>query len=197
MTKPLPTRTDILLHICCAPCLTVPLEVLRSEGLEPTLLFLNPNIEPDAEYRSRLETLRTFTIAREVSLFVEPLERGSWRRALFDIPNRRARCAACYRFRLDRTAQYARERGFALFSTTLLVSPYQNQDDIIAAGQAAASLWGVSFEYQDYRPRYRDSLAMSRALGLYRQWYCGCLLSKEEREIERSVQRHERSVGHR
>ena len=49
-----------LLHICCAPCANMPIEVLRGDGLEVTGYWYNPNIHPFTEYRERRNCLRAY-----------------------------------------------------------------------------------------------------------------------------------------
>ncbi len=92
------------------------------------------------------------------------------------------RCKLCYQLRLEKTAEHARERGFDAFSTTLLISPYQDFEQIVSTGKELAEKYNVLFHIKDYRPHFRDAVALSKELGLYRQKYCGCIFSKEERE---------------
>lgn len=105
------------------------------------------------------------------------------------------RCASCLRLRLDAAAAAARRLGFARFSTTLSVSPYQRHDLIIAAGDAAAARHGVAFVYLDGRDRFPKSYGESRRLHLYRQPYCGCAASKWERWHERQAARRRRGAA--
>lgn len=92
-----------------------------------------------------------------------------------------ARCDVCYRLRLSRTAAEARTLGFGEFTTTLLVSPYQDLRRIALAGDAAALEHGVLFLSEDMTAGYRESTQTSREIGLYRQSYCGCVYSEKER----------------
>ncbi|HQG03514.1 MAG TPA: epoxyqueuosine reductase QueH [Thermoleophilia bacterium] len=103
-----------------------------------------------------------------------------------------ARCAACLRLRMADAAAAAVRAGAARFSTTLSVSPYQRHDLIRLAGREAAELQGVEFIYVDLRPRFRESYAESRRLGLYRQVYCGCAASKWEAWHQRRARRSTR-----
>ena len=91
------------------------------------------------------------------------------------------RCGYCYACRLERTARYAAENGFCRFSTTLLVSPYQNRELIRAAGERMGEKYGVEFAAYDFRPRFQEGQEEARAAGLYLQKYCGCVYSEEER----------------
>lgn len=92
-----------------------------------------------------------------------------------------SRCSDCYRLRLNKTAGIARERGFDAFTSTLLISPYQDQELIRTIGRQAGKEQGVEFYYQDFREGFRESQQMSRELDLYRQKYCGCIYSEWER----------------
>jgi len=171
----------LLLHVCCAPCLTVVLQGYRELGYDVTGLFYNPNIHPWKERQRRLESLRGYASEVEMDLLVEdayPLEENL--RMLLAAPNR---CSACFADRLGETARRAAEGGFERFATTLTVSPYQRPDLILEAGRAAAVEQGVDFSYRDYRPAFRTSVDMSRELGLYRQPYCGCVMSERDRYL--------------
>jgi hypothetical protein len=91
------------------------------------------------------------------------------------------RCAVCYRMRLLSAAKLALEKGVDAFTTTLSISPYQNHELLARVGEDVSREVGVPFIYYDFRPGYRRSVEISRELGLYRQPYCGCIFSEEER----------------
>jgi predicted adenine nucleotide alpha hydrolase (AANH) superfamily ATPase len=97
------------------------------------------------------------------------------------------RCPECYRLRLDRTARIAGEKGFRAFSTTLLISPYQDQGLIREIGERAGRENGVEFYHQDFRDGFRESQRVCRELGLYHQRYCGCLYSEWERYGKKTI----------
>ena len=83
--------------------------------------------------------------------------------------------------RLDETARYAAEHGFDSFTTTLLISPYQNHELIVRVANEVGAAHGVTFLYRDFRPHFRDGQAIAREKGFYMQKYCGCIFSEEER----------------
>jgi len=89
------------------------------------------------------------------------------------------RCSVCYRMRLERTAAYAAEKGFDAFSTSLLISPWQQHDVIRNLGEELAARYGVEFVYRDFRPLFQRSRILARAAGLYMQKYCGCIFSEK------------------
>lgn len=170
---------SLLLHICCAPCSTVVLPGYRDEGFDVSGYFYNPAIHPYRENRKRLETLEAYADRVEFDLISDhayPLEEN-----LTMLLSAENRCLACFTDRLETTALKAAEKGIGTFSTTLSVSPWQDHDLILEAGNRAARLSGCRFLYRDFRSRYRKSVEMSRELGLYRQSYCGCILSERDR----------------
>ena len=91
------------------------------------------------------------------------------------------RCGFCYSVRLRKAAEFAAAHGFAGFSTSLLVSPYQQHDLIRLWGERAAAEFGVEFVYQDFRPYFREGQEIARQQGLYLQSYCGCIYSEKDR----------------
>ncbi|MEG1606358.1 MAG: epoxyqueuosine reductase QueH [Clostridia bacterium] len=168
-----------LLHICCAPCSICAIDTLRAEGIEVTGFWFNPNIHPTTEYRARKNALVGY--AQSISLPLITWGDYGLRAFLSGIPAFDDRCGYCYQTRLEQTAKYARENGFDSFSTTLLISPYQNHALLRETGEKMAARYGVEFLYRDFRPRFREGQDKARALELYMQKYCGCLFSEEER----------------
>jgi predicted adenine nucleotide alpha hydrolase (AANH) superfamily ATPase len=158
------------------------LESLAQEGIEPGLLWHNPNIHPFTEYQSRRDALVHFAASKKLNL----ASSGGYGlrpflQAAASVPEKPERCAMCYRLRLEKTASYAAENGFDAFSSSLLASPWQNHDAIRRIGEAMAALYGPAFFYRDFRPRFREGQAAARSMGLYMQKYCGCVFSEEER----------------
>ena len=182
---------QLLLHTCCAPCSVYCVDSLRAEGIEPTAFWYNPNIHPYQEYRSRRDALADYaaSISQALAVRDEYGLRDFVRAVAEDIGGR---CAHCYACRLEETARYAAGHGFTHFSTTLLVSPYQDHDGIRRAAEALAARYGVAFLYRDFRPGFRQGQSKARALGLYMQKYCGCVFSEEDRyakQIQRDRER--------
>ncbi len=181
----------ILLHICCSNCALYPFRILKSEGHDFTGFWFNPNIHPVDEYNLRLESLKRLSAGWNIDMLcTEEYNSGDYF-DMFDLsypPDKeglkvvsKERCRSCYSLRLEKTAEQAREQGFEAFSTTLLISPYQDFQQIAATGKELAEKYNVLFHLKDYRPHFRDAMALSKELGLYRQKYCGCVFSREER----------------
>lgn len=170
----------VLLHACCGPCLLEPLDALAAEH-EVTVAYANPNIHPPQEYARRRDTLLAYAADNGVPVLELPYEPAEWARAVSRAGTAEGeRCRACFRLRLGMTATHAAANGFDAIATTLSVSPYQDIDAIDEAGGEAAAESGVSWLRTDFRERYAAATERSRRLGMYRQNYCGCLLSRTE-----------------
>lgn len=169
----------LLLHTCCAPCSVYCIDSLRGEGIEPTVYWFNPNIHPYMEYKLRRDCLREYTKSIGIeAIFQENYGLSDFcKNVVSDLENRCQKY--CYPVRLEQTAKYAKENGYDSFSTTLLVSPYQNHEMLRKVAEEMAKKYDVTFVYRDFRVGFRQGQAKARELGLYRQKYCGCIFSEE------------------
>ncbi len=170
----------VLLHICCSNCAIYPIQKLKQMGHEILGLWFNPNIHPYTEYTQRLESLKKLQAAWNLEIiYKDHYGLEDFIRAV--VYNEKNRCEFCYRWRLDVTARVAKEVGTEAFTTTLLVSPYQKFDRIIQEGMSLSRQQGVEFLPVDFREGFRGAFQVSKALGLYRQKYCGCIFSEQEK----------------
>ncbi len=172
----------VLLHVCCGPCAIYPLEWLRSAGHEVTGVFYNPNIHPFKEFARRFETAVQWAKSVELSLTLDDaygLE--EFITLVKDDMKMPKRCVLCYRIRLRNVAQQAKNGGYDAFSTSLLVSPYQQHELIREIAEEVAAETGVAFLYHDYREGWKRGVERSREMELYRQPYCGCIFSEQDR----------------
>ena len=183
-------RPRLLLHSCCAPCSTAVLTRL-CESFDITVFYYNPNIDTRDEHDLRAKELETFVndsglaldtviIPWEPKLFYERV------RGLEGEKEGGKRCEVCFGLRLDRTARYAAEHGYDLFTTTLTISPMKSAPLLNRIGDEAAKRAGAVFLNSDFKKRggYLLSTQLSREYGIYRQDYCGCVFSKRERAIQ-------------
>ena len=174
-------RRRLLLHICCAPCATYTVRRLRDEGADVTGHWYNPNIHPYGEHERRREALVGYARDIELPVIWEPgYDMPAFLRAVVGDERYRQRCEVCYRIRLERTAQAAAQGGFELYTTTLLISPYQDVEAIRRIGDELAGCYGVGFYVENLRRGFAESHRLAREAGLYRQKYCGCLYSEWE-----------------
>ncbi len=181
----------LLLHICCGPCATYPVRALRAEGYAVTGHWYNPNIHPYSEHVKRREALDAFAEKVQLPLIEDGYEMPVFFRAVANQERFRERCPICYRLRLARTATRARAEGYDAFTTTLLISPYQDQAAIRRIGEALAAEVGVAFHFENFRRGWAERGKLTREYGLYAQSYCGCLYS----EWEATQQRGRKGAG--
>jgi predicted adenine nucleotide alpha hydrolase (AANH) superfamily ATPase len=170
----------IFLHVCCGPCTIYPLSLLRGEGAEVTGYFYNPNIHPFKEFRRRLSTLELYAGDNKLPLFIEKKYQLTEfiRKIAF---HESERCNICYLMRLEKTAIIAKEQGFDAFSTTLLYSKYQRHNTLVSYCEKLAVQYDIDFIYRDFRDGWQYGIDKSKELDLYRQPYCGCIYSEQER----------------
>lgn len=179
-------KPTLLLHVCCGPCACAVIERLV-ERFHVTAFWHNPNVQPEDEHDRRLEQARIVCREFSVDLIVGERDEDSWLEAvagLEDEPEGGARCAPCFEHRLRRSAHEAQARGMERLATTLSVSPHKPADGINALGRRVAAELGVRFLDEDFKQGggFARSVELSKALGLYRQRYCGCRFSRRERE---------------
>jgi predicted adenine nucleotide alpha hydrolase (AANH) superfamily ATPase len=172
----------VLIHICCANCLIYPLKVLQEEGWEVMGFFYNPNIHPYQEYQRRLEAVQAYE--QQAAIQVIYRDEYNLEEFLRGVAFREEeRCRFCHHLRLEATAQVAKHGKFAAFTSTLLHSRHQDHELIKATGEAVGKEQGVQFLYRDFRDGWKEGIEESKALGLYRQQYCGCIYSEKERYL--------------
>ena len=173
----------VLLHACCAPCASHCLSELAGKT-RVTVYFYNPNLSDREEYeKRRAELLRLIGEtgwADALDCAYAPEDFAAVAAGYEDAPEGGARCARCFRLRLEHTAAAAKENGYDLFGTTLTLSPLKNAELINRIGFEAGERYGVEYLPPDFKKRggYQHSLDLSREHCLYRQNYCGCAFSK-------------------
>ena len=180
----------LLLHSCCAPCSSYVLKYL-SDFFIITLVYYNPNIYPEDEYRKRVleqERLIKELPVKNPITFVEgkydPQTFFEKVKGLEKEPEGGARCTVCYEMRMREAAIYAKEGGFDYFTTTLSISPLKNAQKINEIGCALEHEYGIKHLPSDFKKKegYKQSVQLSAEYNLYRQNFCGCVYSKGEQK---------------
>lgn len=182
----------LLLHSCCAPCSSYTLEYL-SRYFEITVYYYNPNISPQSEFDKRFAEQKRLIASLPTKHKIELIE-GDYSYDDFlqiakgyeNIREGGERCFRCYRLRLEKTAELAKEQGFDYFCTTLSISPLKNSQKINEIGFDTAKKYGVEWLPSDFKKKegYKRSIELSKEYSLYRQNFCGCVFSKKETSDE-------------
>ena len=186
--------TKLLLHICRVVCACSLVEKFRKEGIEVTGYFYNPNIHPYQEFQKRLRAVEVFAEQEKLSVHYEHdygLDKFLKEIAPYGSIYQDNRCLKCYKMRLAKTVQKARELGCDSFTSTLITSPQQRQTDIKRIGDEISNSSGIKFRYEELTALYPKSKEMAKKRMLYRQQYCSCIFSEAERYLKTQTNKNE------
>jgi len=195
LVKTLEKRPKLLLHSCCGPCSSTCLEFLN-QYFDVTVLYYNPNIEPLEEYLKRkkeqIRFITEYDSINEIKFLDCDYENEIFRSRVKGLEEEKeggARCPVCFHLRLEYTADKAHKLNFDYFGTTLTVSPHKNSNTINKIGAVLEKEYGIKYLYSDFKKKdgYKRSIELSKEYNLYRQDYCGCIFSKEEREQQKKI----------
>ena len=181
-------KKRILLHSCCAPCSSHVITFL-TKYFDITILYYNPNISPKEEYIKRKEEqirlIKSIDHINKIDIIDCDYDNDKYENSIKGFekcPERGARCTICYKLRLEKTAQIAKDNNFDYFCSTLSVSPYKNANLINEIGENLEKEYNIKWLYSDFKKDdgYKKSIELSKVYNLYRQNYCGCKYSKRE-----------------
>lgn len=172
----------VLLHTCCAPCSSAIIEALMQNGITPVIYYCNPNIYPREEYEIRKNECTRYAQSLGLEIIDADYDHGSWLEAVKGLenePERGGRCLKCFKLRLLRTAEHARERGIKVITTTLASSRWKSLDQINEAGRWASQQTEVVWWDQNWRKGglQERRLQIIKEYDFYNQLYCGCEFS--------------------
>jgi len=188
-------REEVLLHSCCAPCSAAILEWMLGHGIFPTVFFFNPNIAPYDEYEKRKAELLRYCAELAVPVIDGDWDHEAWLEAVAGLenePERGRRCEVCFSLRLTQTARKCAELGLPRFTTSLASSRWKSLDQVNAAGEAAATRFGVQYWAKNWRKEGLQERrnALLKIKGFYNQTWCGCEFSKRDAELHRARKTH-------
>ena len=171
-------KPTLLLHICCAPDATTPLERL-AEQYDLTGYWYNPNIRPRAEYDQRLTEMKKLAARLNIPLKIGRYAVADWQaatRGLEQEPEKGRRCEKCIAHRLQKSWEYARAHHFDWWATSLTTSPHKVAEFINAVGQQLASGSAAQYLESNFKKQngYLRSVELCRQYKIWRQNYCGC-----------------------
>ncbi len=181
-------KPKLLLHACCAPCSSYVLEYLN-KFFEITLYFYNPNISTADEFDKRAEELKRFVgefpLENFKNVVIENYDHGEFIDIVKGKENLQEggeRCFDCYKLRLEKSALYAKNNGFDMFTTTLSISPHKRADWLNEIGKQLSAQYGIEYLFSDFKKKngYKRSCELSNEYNLYRQSFCGCEFSKRD-----------------
>lgn len=171
----------LLLHSCCGPCSTWVIEVLKRD-YDLTIFYTNSNIYPHSEYQKRLEEQKRYAKIVGIDVIEDVYDEKEFLQFVKGLEFEKEggeRCKKCFEFRLKRTAKFAKENNFEVFSTTLTVSPHKDFEIINQIGKEIADMNHLEFLEGNFKKQngYKNSIEISKKYDIYRQNYCGCRFS--------------------
>lgn len=172
-------RKPIVLHACCAICSGYPVSYLKDAGYDITVYFYNPNIYPEEEYQKRLNAQKNlcsyFGCKLEIGEYI-PEQYYNAVKGLENEPEKGERCNKCFALRLEKTAEFAKQNNITTFTTSIVISPHKNFENISQIGQKIAEKYGLDYLPINFRKNngFLNTNNISKKLNLYRQNYCGC-----------------------
>lgn len=190
--------SKLLMHSCCAPCSGEIMERLLESGIEYTIFFYNPNIHPQKEYEIRKNENIRFAEKHNIPFVDGDYDRDEWFRRAKGMelePERGIRCTMCFDMRFERTALYAHENGFNVFTSSLGISRWKNMDQINDCGIRAAehypnmTYWTFNWRKEGGSQRM---IEISKRENFYQQEYCGCAYSFRDTNRWREQNNRER-----
>lgn len=183
MLKPPNDENKVLLHSCCAPCSGELMEAMLESGIDYSIFFYNPNIHPEKEYEIRKQENIRFAEQHNIEFIDADYDRDNWftrTKGMELDPERGRRCTTCFDMRFERTALYAYENDFKVFTSSLGISRWKNMDQINDSGiRAAADYPNLAYWTYNWRKKggSQRMIEISKREKFYQQEYCGCVYS--------------------
>ena len=180
-------KPKLLLHSCCGPCSTYVIDFL-SKYFDLIVYFYNPNIYPESEYLKRANVQKDFInkYNQEIDYLIEYYDSGEYDKAVHGfeaLGEKSERCFHCYRFRLEKAFEKAKELKCDYVCSTISVSKHKNVEYLTEVGRKQQEKTGIKYLISDFKKNngYQQTIIMSKEYDLYRQDYCGCVYSLKEK----------------
>lgn len=184
-------KPSILLHACCIVCACWPLDFLKENGFEITIMYNNSNIWPLKEYEHRLSELKRYIKEKwndEIEVIEEPYNYEEY--ASVTLKNRGTdpegwkSCFGCYAQRMDHAFHYANDHHFDYFTTVMTFSRQKDSQKINEIGLNLGKKYSNTKYFTSDFKKADGALKSEKICDdycLYRQDYCGCEYSYNER----------------
>lgn len=174
-------KEKLVIHTCCAICMCYPKTLL--DDYDTIFYFYNPNIHPKEEYYRRRDELLNYAEKNDIKVVAEEGDVSDWYgdiKGFEQEPEKGKRCDVCFRHRLKKTFEYAKNIEARFVTTAMTVSPHKNSSSIANIGTAISNDY-KTIEYLpiDFKKKdgFKKTNIIANDFGLYRQSYCGCKYS--------------------
>jgi len=187
-------KPNLLLHVCCGPCSTIPLKILKPY-FNITIFYSNSNIYPKEEYLRRLNELKRYLIDsknNDIHIVEYQYNYEEYIKDLIpykELKEGHERCRMCFKKRFLDLVDYASKHNYQYISTVMTISRYKNAQDINEIGLALVKDYpSLTWLYNDFKKNngYEKSLIVCKNYNLYFQEYCGCEFSFRKKKDDGS-----------
>ena len=167
------------------------MEKMVASKIDLTIFFYNPNIHPREEYEIRKSENIRFAETMKIPFIDADYDRDNWferAKGMEWEPERGKRCTMCFDMRFERTALYAIEHGFKIFTSSLGLSRWKDMDQINDCGMRVAGryphliYWTHNWRQGGGSQRMYE---ISKREQFYKQEYCGCVYSLRDTNLWR------------
>ena len=173
-------KTKLILMSCCAPCSCGAIKQLANgeiDGIDDFIvMFFNPNIFPESEYKKRLDEQIKYCEKLGVKYVIGDYNHDNWRehvRGLETELERGARCSKCFAYRFCYAHAYAKKHGYNAIASVFGVSRHKSQHQVDNSAQQSCG----EIEYLPIKWNEQLRQEINRESEFYRQNYCGCEFS--------------------
>ena len=185
-------KPTLLLHSCCAPCNAYPLELLV-EYFDLTLMYNNSNIYPEKASIRRLDELKKYVdfinnkYNVQIKLIETPYNNLEYNKILEPFKDQKEgmdRCKLCYKTRMNEAYKYASENNFDYFTTVMTISRQKNSIVLNNIGIELSKLYpNTKYFISDFKKNkgIDKGLEIAKEHNMYRQDYCGCIYSYQNK----------------
>jgi len=156
------------------------MEALLASNIKYTIFFYNPNIQPFQEYEIRKTENKYFAEKQKIPFIDADYDVNNWfartKGMEFD-PERGHRCEVCFDLRMERTALYAYENKFKIFTSSIGISRWKDLQQVNKSGTRAAQYYpGLSYWTYNWRKigGSQRMIEIAKRERFYQQEYCGC-----------------------
>ncbi len=167
------------------------MEDLIQAKIDFTIFFYNPNIHPKREYEIRKNENIRFAEKMKIPFVDADYDRDNWFNRVKGLefePEKGKRCTSCFDMRFERTALYAHENNFKVFTSSLGISRWKDMNQINMSGVRAAgyfadlTYWTYNWRKGGGSQRMYD---IAKREEFYQQEYCGCVYSLRDTNLWR------------
>ena len=172
-------KYKLVLLSCCTPCSCGAIEQLSKNQITNVsdfiVMFFNPNIFPETEYKKRLDEQIKYCNQLNVKTIICEYNHKDWLeyiKGLEKEPEKGKRCSKCFEYRFKYAEEWAFNNGYNAISSVFGVSFHKDQNQV---NESAKILNKIKYLDIKWDCDLRKNILKNSYF--YKQNYCGCEFS--------------------